>query len=472
VRIAIVGAGISGLAAAFRLRECARRLAIPLDLTVLEAEPRVGGHAVTLESQGFLVETGPNAFLDRHEGHHSLALAQALGLSGELIEASSTASRRFIVHGGRLRRVPEAPPTLITSDLLSPAGKARMLLEPWAKAPPAGVEETVFDFAARRMGRQAAERLVDTAIAGISAGDSRELSASAAFPLMIEMERDHGSLIRAMMHRRRFGRPRLMSFRRGLDALTGALRATLGDAVRVGARVTRIYGATGGWRVEASDRAEAPPFDRVVLAVHAHQAAPLVAAFDAPLADRLDAQPTAGLALVALAYRRRDLGVEPRGYGYLVARSENLDTLGVVWESSLFEGRAPQDAVLLRVMMGGARRPEVAGLADAELEARARRELASLMRIDASPLHAWVRRFPRAIAQYTLGHAGRLAAIHAHVARHPGLDLCGTSYDGVSFNAAVAAGERLAARVFPERAATVEVRASTTPASTEEKAHA
>lgn len=450
MRIAVVGAGIAGLSAAFRLVERARRLARPLALTVFEADPRVGGHAVTLADAGFRVETGPNAFLDRPAERHAFHLAEALGLAGELIEARPAAARRFIAFGGTLRRVPDSPPALVTTNLLSAAGKLRLMREPWVGAAPAGVEETVFDFACRRLGREAAERLVDPAVSGITAGDSRALSVSAAFPLMTKMEREHGSLFRAMTRARARVKPKLMSFRGGLDALTGALAASLGGAVRVNARVTRVTAAAPGWWVEVEGGGEPEMFDRVVLATHAYQAAPLVWDLDRELSAALEALPTAGLALVALAFRRQDLKRDLNGYGYLIARTEGFDTLGVVWESSLFEGRAPEGAVLLRVLLGGAIRHEVADLPDSDLEQRARHEIGRLMGTSAAPLRSWIRRFPRAITQYTLGHDARIAAIRARLGAHAGLELCGTSYDGVSFNAAVAAGEHLAERVFRE----------------------
>lgn len=450
MRIAVVGGGISGLSAAFRLDEAARRRGQSIELTLFEAESRVGGHAATIRDQGFVVETGPNAFLDRDGEHHALRLAEDAGAAAALVQASPAARRRFIAFGGALRRVPESPPALLGTDLLTFAGRLRVMMEPWAREAPAGVDETVFDFAVRRVGREAAERLVDPAVAGITAGDSRALSVADAFPAMVEMEREHQSLIRAMLARRKLPKPRLLSFDGGLDTLAAAVARRLGDAVRTSARVRGVSRAAGAWRVEIEGEREARVFDRVVLATRSPQTAPLVEALDPELALALAALPTASLALVALAYRRDALARALDGYGYLVARREGLDTLGVVWESSLFAGRAPEGAVLLRVMLGGARHPEVAGLAEAELVERAQREAKGFLGVRAAPVATWVRRFPRAIAQYTVGHAARIAALRARAARHAELELVGTSYDGVSFNAAVAAADRLVARMFKD----------------------
>ena len=301
-------------------------------------------------------------------------------------------------------------------------------------------------FARRRIGAEAAEVLVDAAVAGISAGDSRKLSVAAAFPRMVELEREHRSLIRALLARRE--RPgRLLSFDGGMETLIDALRARLGVALRTGCRVQALERAGAGWTI-LPERGEPIVADRVVLAVSAARAAEMVRDLDPELAGALARFPFAGLALAAFAFGVADVARPLDGYGYLVARREGLDTLGVTWESSLFEGRAPAGTVLLRAMLGGARRPGVAALPEAEIAGRALRELAPVLGITATPLRTWVRRWPDAIAQYQLGHLERVRAARARAARHPGLELCGTSYDGVSFQSAIASANTAAARVL------------------------
>lgn len=444
-RVLIVGGGITGLSAAFTLQEEARRRGLSLDLKLLEASREPGGHARTLEEDGFLVEAGPNGFLAREP--ETLALVDELGLGPRLVEARPEAKRRFIVRGGRLRRVPESPPTFLTSDALSLRGKLRLAGELFAPGPPRGVDETVFDFARRRIGAEAAEMLVDAAVSGISAGDSRALSVAAQFPLMVEMEREHGGLIRAMVARRKTGPggSRLLSFDRGLRTLTGTLADRLGGAVCPGTAARSVEQGPWGWRVE-TDRG-ALEADELVLALAARTAAPLMAPLDWSLADALGRIPYSGVSVVALAYRQEDLNRELDGYGYLVTRPENLATLGVVWESSLFPGRAPAGMALLRVFLGGARRPALVRESEEGAEAIAREELRRVMGIEAAPARTWVFRWPHAIAQYTVGHLDRMAAIRDRAGRHRGLTLCGTSYDGVSFNHAIVAGRRAARRV-------------------------
>ncbi len=226
-RVIVAGGGISGLVAAFTLRAEAARLALAIDVTVLDAAPEPGGHARTIVDDGFVVERGPNGFLDR--GAETMALVGALKLGDRVVESNAAAKRRFILSGGALRQVPESPPALLASDAIGWKGKLRLLREPWAASPPPDTDETVFDFAERRLGREAAETFVDTAVAGISAGDSRTLSVRSQFPVLKNWENEHGSLLKAMLARRKNGstRPRLLSFDQGLGTLTSRLASQL-----------------------------------------------------------------------------------------------------------------------------------------------------------------------------------------------------------------------------------------------------
>jgi len=439
-RVVIVGGGATGLSAAFTLTQAASAQGRPVHVTVLEAGA-AGGHAQTVDEDGYLVESGPNGFLNREPA--TLDLVRALGLESRLVTARPDAKRRFIVRNGRLCRAPESPQTLLTTRALSLPGKLRLLGEPFARGPQPGVDETVFDFAARRIGAEAAEMLVDAAVSGISAGDSRLLSVAAQFPTMVAMEREHGSLVRALFARRtRGGAPStLMSFDRGMATLVEALTDQLGNAVRPRTRVTSIERSESAWHVR-TDRGAALQADAVVLAVPARQAAPMVSRLDAPMASTLAAIPFSGLHVVALAYRVSDVPRPLDGYGYLVTRPERLATLGVVWESSLFPGRAPDGMVLVRAFLGGTRRPDLASSGAAAAITHARADLERVLRITAPPARTWTFAWPDAIAQYTVGHLDRVATVRHRVARHPGLTLCGTSYDGTSFNHAIAAGMR------------------------------
>ena len=446
-RVVVVGGGISGLTLAFTLQEDARRLGAPLSLTVVEAASRVGGHIRSTRADGFLVESGPNGFLNREP--HTLALVDALGLQPRLVEARAESRKRYIVRDGRLCAVPSGPAGLVTSPALSWSGKLRLLREPFAAGPPANTEESIFDFATRRIGTEAAEMLVDAAVAGISAGDSRQLSVDAQFPQMVEMEREHGSLLRAMLKTPRPSTPRrLLSFDTGMGSLVDALAARLGSTLHVDRPVQALRRTADAWRVTCAGGLTLDA-DHVVLTVPAWAAAGMVRDVAPGLAASLGEVAYAGLTVVGLGYDTADIPRALDGYGYLVTRPEGLATLGVVWESSLFPGRAAAGTALLRVFLGGTRRPDMATVSPDHAVEVARHELTRVMRVTADPRHISVAAWPRAIAQYTLGHGRRQHEMHDLLDACPGLHVAGTAFDGVSFNHAVKSG-RLTARRLAE----------------------
>lgn len=443
VRVAVIGGGITGLTCAFTLKQEAARLGRAVDISVFEASRDMGGHARSLSDGEWLVEMGPNGFLDREP--ETLALIAELGLDARLVEARPEAKRRFIVRNGRLRLVPDSPLSLVTSNALSWSAKLRLMAEPFAAGPPAGVDETVYEFAKRRIGAEAAELLVDTAVSGISAGNSRLLSVRAQFPMMVEMERDYGSLVRAMFARRKRGAGpgRMRSFDRGMGTLTQELAAQLAGSLRASVGVMSASRVSGAWRLALTD-GSVTLADRVVLTVPAYAAAAILDPLDAALSSALREIPYSGLSVVGLAYQASAISRPLDGYGYLMTRAEGLATLGVVWESSLFPGRAPANGALMRVFLGGGRRPDVVGLDDSATLDLARLELGRVMGVTVPPQKSWVFRWPSAIAQYTVGHVERVAGIRRRVAAHEGLSLCGTAYDGASFNHGIAAARNQA----------------------------
>ncbi|HWI19250.1 MAG TPA: protoporphyrinogen oxidase, partial [Vicinamibacterales bacterium] len=400
--------------------------------------------ARTISDGGYLIEQGPNGFLDR--GTDAMSLVDELKLRPRLIEANPAARRRF----RDLRELPslqnESPPALMASNALGWRAKLRLLGEPWAAAPPVDRDETVFEFAERRLGREAAETFVDTAVAGISAGDSRALSVRSQFPVLTGWEREHGSLLKAMLKRKSGGRPRLVSFDGGMGTLTTALADRLNGAIRAGTCIERLEKSGAGWQLHLSSGSTLLA-DHVVCALPAHAAARVTSGFDRALAEPLAAIPYAGLSVVALAYRTSTMAKPLDGYGYLVKRSEGLSTLGVLCESAIFPNRAPDGLVLLRVMLGGTRTPGVNAMDDATVASLAVRELSGVLGVTGPPVRQWVCRWPSAIAQYTVGHESRMAEIRRRAAAYRGLHLCGTALDGVSFSDAIASARRAAAQV-------------------------
>lgn len=443
MRVAVVGGGITGLSIAHAL---AGRTpdGEPIDLVVLEAATRPGGNLRTEHVDGYTCEWGPNGFLDNSPP--TLALVESLGLRSRLTNSDDRARRRFIYRRGRLHEVPLGPVGFFTSGLLSVRGRARVACEPFAPGRPEG-DETIHAFAARRIGREAADVLIDPMVSGIFGGNARELSLEACFPKMRQMEIEHGSLVRAMLARRRrrdrsagVGAPtgRLTSFAGGVADLVEALTDALGERVRLGSRVTAIERAgNDAWRLRTADGGAAEA-EAVVLAGPASSSAEIVAPLAADLASTLREIPSAPLAVVCLGYDAATLGHALEGFGFLVPRGEGIRVLGALWDSSVYPGRAPEGRALVRVMLGGAHDPDVMALDDGTLVEAALRDLRSTMSIAARPEMVRVFRHPLGIPQYTTGHLQRLARIEAHLARLPGLFVAGNSYRGVSINNCIA----------------------------------
>ncbi len=452
MRVAIVGGGVSGLAAAFRLR------AAGCDVTVLEGEGRVGGKIRTERADGWTFEHGPNGFLDSRAG--IVRLARDLGLGDRLVRAAPEAKRRYLWLDGRLCPVPAGPGALLKSDLLSLRGRLRLFAEPLVGRADVEGDESVFDFAARRLGREVAEKLVDAMVTGVYAGDARLLSVSAAFPSLARFEAEYGSLLRGVIASVRSARAqptdrggvfgKLTTFPGGMGDLVDALSARLGDAVHTGRRVIGLRRQAAGWAVDATG-GQAVEADAVVLATPAAVTAQLVGRLAPAAVEPLEAIPYAPAAVVVLGFPKAAMPRDLDGFGFLVPSREKRDVLGVVWCSVLFPGRAPDGHVLLRCIVGGARRPELVALGDDQLLGRVRADLEAAMGRLPEAAFARVVRWPAAIPQYTLGHARRVRAARDALAPLAGLHLAGAGFYGVSVPECVDRADALPAEVMSIR---------------------
>ena len=458
-RVVIVGSGITGLTTALALKDRASEIPEGLEIVVLEAGDRVGGNIATDRVDGFTVEMGPNGYLDNVP--ETLALISRLGLDEEVQQADEAAEKRFLFRNGKLHFLPADPIGFLRCGVLSVRGRIRVMFEPFARSRPEGVDETVFDFAARRIGPEAASVLVDAMVSGVFAGNVNELSLQSTFPKMAAMEADHGGLVKAMVAkmvaRRRAkkrgetivaGGPagpagRLTSFRNGLDTLPMRLAEELGNTVQLNEAVVGLKRKhTTGWTVTTGKGATLDA-DAVVLTQPSPMTAPLLESAQSDLAAAVARIPAAGLAVVALAYRLEDIGGAPDGFGFLVPRSEGTRILGCLWDSSIFPGRAPADMALMRVMIGGANDAEAVALGEDELLDIVRREIAETMGLTADPYWTRIYRYPLGIGQYLVGHQDLLDHIHGHLEDLGGLWLAGSSYYGVSMNACIEkAGEQ------------------------------
>jgi oxygen-dependent protoporphyrinogen oxidase len=440
-RLIVVGAGIAGLAAAWSARRTAARAGVALDVLVLERGREVGGKARTIVRDGWMVEGGPSGFLG---GRPELdALLRASGLVDDAVPARAAAKRRFLYRAGRLREIKPSPLGFARSGIMSVGGLLRLGAEPLIPRSSRTDDETVWAFAARRLGRQAADRLVSPMTLGIFAGDARKLSLASAFPKMARLEREHGSLIRGLIARRgQTSSGPLTSLRGGMQSLPRKLAEHGGFRVRCDAAVRRIDRTDTGWTVSIEGDGTALEADAVVIATEPWVAASLVRPLDASAADALGAIPCPPVTVVALGFDSSARARIPDGFGVLISRGEDIRMLGNLWETSLYPGRGPAGGILVRAMFGGAVDESIGALDEAEMLTLARREVAQLYRLTAEPVFEHVVRLERAIPQYVVGHALRVAAVERAVESMPGLAVTGFGLRGVAFGDAAADGVR------------------------------
>jgi len=422
----VVGAGISGLTTAFWLRRAGLRVA------VIEAAPRAGGSIETWTQGTWRFEMGPNTVLESR-GEVTRLLRES-GLESEKIVAAPAGKRRFLWKGGRLHALPGGPPGFLKTSLFSTGAKLRLLKEPWIPRPAAGTEESIAQFVSRRLGPEFLRYAVGPFISGVYAGDPERLSVRWAVPKIWSLEAEHGSLIRGAIKmgktRRKGPQPggAMFSFPRGLEELPRRLAREIGD-VRTGVAAQRIL-RSEGYRVETS--AGVLESDRLVLAVPADGAARLLDEATGGRSRLFAEIPYATVAIVSLGYRRPDVAHTLDGFGFLAPRGERLRVLGCLFPSQIFPDRAPEGHVALAAFVGGRTDPEIVGQDDAGILAAVEGDLRRALGVRGAPVLAAVRRWPRAIPQYELGH-GRFVERAAEIELElPGLRIGGSFLRGVS----------------------------------------
>jgi oxygen-dependent protoporphyrinogen oxidase len=450
-RVAIVGGGITGLAtAAWLEHDHGIR-----DSVILEASSRAGGKIRSELDAGYTLEWGPQGFLDN--APDTLELVSTQGLDDALVQANEMAADRFILRDGRLRRVATSPPAFMLSDILPIGGRLRLLGEPFASPHP-GHDETVFEFASRRIGRQAAEVLVDAMVTGVFAGDSRKLSLAATFPKMAAMEAEYGSLTRALFAKMRAARKTgassagpagpggtLTTFSGGMARLTDRLAENAGDRLLL-KRPLQTLERTGFHHVLHTEDGTLEA-ESILLALPAERAAQLVARLAPDAVAPIVETPTAPIAVVMLGYTDRNAFGRPvNGFGFLVPRGEDKDLLGTLYCHDIFPRQAPSSSIFLRAMVGGARSPDSVGLDDDALLDRVRGSLSRVFGADPEPDRVWIVRWERGISQYTVGHLDRVASAEA-AAGEAGIELAGSPYRGVSVNDCIKQARAAAARL-------------------------
>ena len=482
MRTAIIGGGIAGLAAAYELEQ-ARRAGKTVAYTLYESRDRLGGSLSSEVVDGAVLERGPDSFLT--EKPAAAELCRELGLGAELIPSNDADRKTYIVVRNRLVPLPDGLMFLIPTKLIPTAltrlfslpTKIRMGLELLHPPRPSGLpDESVAALVERHFGRETVDRLADPLLSGIFGGDSAQLSARTVLPRLVEMEEEYGSLTRGMLaaHRKmraamrsaraarpaRTARPASVTsvvpatrsiftaLRGGMNQMVNAVAARLDPAsVRLSTPVSGIEKVADGWKIVGGGKTEI--YDAVIMASPAWAAGELLGRIDPQLAGELSGIPYSSSITVNLIYDESQLGRLPDGFGFLVPVIEGRSMLACTFVHHKFLGRTPPGKVVLRAFLGGMKNEALMAAPDTELLATVRRELSEILgkKIlppDAEPMYAQVSRWPRAMAQYAVGHQERMKRINASVAALPGLKLAGNAYDGIGIPDCIRLGRKAA----------------------------
>jgi oxygen-dependent protoporphyrinogen oxidase len=459
--VAIIGAGITGLTAAFYLK----RGGVPV--TVYEAGARAGGVIQSARREGFLAEAGPNTILETSP--KISALVRDLNLEPRRIHPNPGAKNRYVVRDGKPFAMPSSQAEFLTTKLFSVRAKFALAREPFVPPRSDGVEESVAEFVLRRLNREFLDRAIDPLVAGIYAGDPEKLSVRHAFPKLLETEQKYGSLLKGQFFgardRKKSGEvsrrdARMFSFDEGLQVLTDALAAELGDSLKLNTPVTKLTRTENGWRVSTST-GEAE-HGAVIFCGTAHKLAELKisgTSFQPVLAPvethRQDACATTSfseirhppVASVVLGFHREDVAHPLDGFGMLIPKIERFKILGTIFSSSLFPNRAPENCVALTTYVGGERQPELASLPAEKLIELVCEDLRVLLGVKGEPVFAHHHFWPRAIPQYNVGY-GRFKDLFNEIeSKSPGLFFAGSFRDGVSLGDSIVSGCNIAERV-------------------------
>ncbi len=461
IRIAIIGAGISGLATAYAVEQQAAQADLEIETLVIEKELRTGGKIWSIQEDGFLCEWGPNGFLDNKP--MTLDLCRQLQIDQQLLRSDDNARKRFIYSDRTLHRLPENGPSFLKSKLISWPGKFRLAGEMLVPPRRDEEDETLAEFGRRRLGSEALNKLISPMVSGIFAGNPETMSLKSCFPRIHELEQEYGGLIKAMMKLAKKKRAEqkagkavasaagpggvLTSFTGGIQELTDGAVAALNGQLLTGQSVVSIERKQGGFLLNLEDGKQVDA-DIVVTAAPAYAVADMLDGLSGSSSEILRRIPYATMNVVCFGYQKDRITRDLNGFGYLIPKAEGCATLGTLWDSSIFPNRAPEGMVLLRSMMGGATNQAAIDLSEDEVKARTMKDLKQIMDIDSEPDFVRIFRHRHAIPQYTRGHAQRLQELAGSLEDVPDLILTGNAFFGVGLNDCVNASNQAAARVI------------------------
>lgn len=440
----IIGAGLTGLSTALYLKRTGA------EVTVLEKAPRAGGSVHTVLEEGYQMEEGPHTLQV-----NSLELAFALGelgVSDLLVQPDRKANKRFIIKNGQTVPIPTGPIAFLKSPLFSFRGKCRLLSEPFIRADTNRKEESLASFTRRRLGQEVLDYAVNPFVGGVYAGDPEKLSLQAAFPTLATLESEGGSLFRGMLARRKKTRKLLRtfmaSFQGGMQGMVDAMAHQLGDDLKTSTEITSLLPLSNNtWDVEFGGQSH--NFKAVIITTPAFALPhfPFPKTLQEALApfSQIDYPP---VAVLNLGFRREAVEHPLDGFGALAPSLEKRFCLGALFPSSLFPDRAPEGHCLLTAFVGGSKHPERLDMDDEELLRKTIDDLTPLLKLKEDPVYHRIRRWPRAIPQYALGH-DRFAKLRQDVeTQWPGLFIAGNYLDGIAASQCLLNGKKTATRAL------------------------
>jgi oxygen-dependent protoporphyrinogen oxidase len=442
MKIAIVGGGISGLSTAFYLHQ-----SLPdAQITVFEKDASLGGKMMTKEVDGFYFEAGSNGFLSNKPD--TLELVKLSGCEDILIRSNDAARKRFI-YKDYLCPLPESPKAFLQTPLLSFHGKLRVAGEFFMPAKKDDTDETLQSFGYRRVGKEMTDVFLDAMVAGIFASTPSKISVNAAFPAVVKLEKEYGGLFRGMIaKKKKEAGPGgvLMSFEKGVSTFIERLAKATKATIKTGTSVVKLEKNERGYAVSTDEKTEL--YDTVVLASSAYESAELLRDIDASLADKLTSIAYSPISIVGFGYN--ELAHDLDGFGLLTTTSAQKEILGVLWDSSIFNDRAPKAKKSVRVMIGGQRNADLALKSKEELIAMAKKGIKETMGIDATPDVVFVEQWEKGIPNYSLGHTDKVKGLFETVKAHKGLYLNSNAYFGVGLNDCVSNSKKCAQNIVEE----------------------
>jgi oxygen-dependent protoporphyrinogen oxidase len=446
----IIGAGISGLATAFRLQRAG------LDILILEKSDHIGGAILSQQHDGFLIDYGPNSTLDTSPKIREFI--KAVEIEERRVNANASASRRYVLRSGVLQALPMNPPQFIKTKLFSWRAKLRLFAEPFISPAPADKEETIAEFVKRRLGQEFLDYAINPFVAGVYAGDPDRLSVRSAVAKIYALEKNYGSLIKgtikgAKERKKRAEtdktRAQLFSFQNGMGELVEALKKNLGDCIQTKTEIKRIRRSDDSWTVEYTQagKPKTVTAKSLIFTTPAYVTANLLQALDPNLFEKLREIVYPPVAMIFLGYKTQPQCRPLDGFGFLVPKVENRNILGTIWNSTIFPNRAPETGIALTTFVGGMRQPELVSRDDDELLKLVQSDLREIMGLAQQPEIVKIKRWEKAIPQYELGHQQRINAAENFELNHPGVFISGNFRGGISVGDCIVQSESVAEKM-------------------------